>query len=210
MTSWVCPPQSCPAVKAERLGVAAVSIDGFECAGHPGEDDIPGLVLIPAADALTVPVIASGGFCDGRGLAAALMLGADGVNMGTRFLCSAEAPVAEAVKRRIVEATELDTDLIFRELRNTARVARNSVSETVVRILADGGTFPDIQQLVSGARGRRVFEDGDLEAGIWSVGLSQGLVRDIAPAGDLVERIVNEAYDVITRVTGLFADSTRV
>ncbi|MFI8232391.1 NAD(P)H-dependent flavin oxidoreductase [Streptomyces sp. NPDC085900] len=111
----------------------------------PGEDDVPGLVLIPAAaDALTVPVVVSGGFCDGDGLAAALMLGADGVNMGTRFLCSTEAPVAEAVRRRIVEATELDTDLIFRELRNTARVARNSVSETVVRILVDGGTFPDI------------------------------------------------------------------
>ncbi|MFE6666014.1 NAD(P)H-dependent flavin oxidoreductase [Streptomyces sp. NPDC057697] len=196
------------AVKAERLGVAAVSIDGFECAGHPGEDDIPGLVLIPAAvDALTVPVIGSGGFCDGRGLAAALALGADGVNMGTRFLCSAEAPVAEAVKRRIVEASELDTRLIFRELRNTARVARNSVSDEVVAILADGGAFPDVQPLVAGTRGRRVFEGGDTEAGIWSVGLSQGLVRDIAPAGHLVERIVREAYDVLTRVTGQFAGS---
>ncbi|MER5452678.1 nitronate monooxygenase [Streptomyces sp. NPDC002764] len=198
------------AVTAERLGVAAVSIDGFECAGHPGEDDIPGLILIPAAaDALSIPVIASGGFCDGRGLAAALMLGADGVNMGTRFLCSTEAPVAEPVKRRIVEAGELDTDLVFRELRNTARVARNSVSDKVVRILADGVTFPDVQHLVAGVRGRRVFEDGDLETGIWSVGLSQGLVRDIAPAGDLVERIVNEAHDLIGRVFELFADAER-
>ncbi|WP_311202979.1 nitronate monooxygenase [Streptomyces atratus] len=194
------------AVKAERLGVAAVSIDGFECAGHPGEDDIPGLVLIPAAaEALTIPFIASGGLCDGRGLAAALVLGADGVNMGTRFLCSTEAPIAGAVKRRIVEASELDTRLIFRELRNTARVARNSVSEEVVRILAAGGTFPDVQPLVAGGRGRRVFEDGDTEAGIWSVGLSQGLIHDVAPAGELVRRIVAEARDTIEGVTELFA-----
>jgi nitronate monooxygenase len=197
------------AVKAERVGVAAVSIDGFECAGHPGEDDIPGLVLIPAAaDVLTVPVIASGGFGDGRGLAAALTLGADGINMGTRFLCATEAPVAEAVKQRIVEATELDTRLIFRELRNTARVARNSVSDEVVRILADGGAFPEVQPLVNGARGRRVFEDGDLEASIWSVGLSQALVRDIAPARHLVERIVREAHDAITKVAALYADDS--
>ncbi|MFH8253619.1 NAD(P)H-dependent flavin oxidoreductase [Streptomyces roseolus] len=194
------------AVKAERLGVAAVTIDGFECAGHPGEDDVPGLVLIPAAaDALTIPFTASGGFTDGRGLAAALALGADGITMGTRFLCSEEAPVAEAVKRRIVEASELDTRLVFRELRNTARVARNAVSEEVVRILADGGAFADVQSLVAGARGRRVFETGDLDAGIWSVGLSQGLVRDIAPAGLLVERIVREAREVVERLAGTFA-----
>ncbi|MFH8221993.1 NAD(P)H-dependent flavin oxidoreductase [Streptomyces sp. NPDC018057] len=189
------------AVKAERLGVAAVSVDGFECAGHPGEDDIPGLVLIPAAaDALTIPFIASGGLCDGRGLAAALALGADGVNMGTRFLCSTEAPVADSVKQRVIDASELDTRLIFRELRNTARVARNSVSEEVAGILADGGTFPDVQPLVTGARGRLVFENGDLEAGIWSVGLSQGLIRDLAPAGDLVRRIVDEAREVASRL----------
>ncbi|MFF6793764.1 NAD(P)H-dependent flavin oxidoreductase YrpB (nitropropane dioxygenase family) [Streptomyces filamentosus] len=194
------------ALKAERLGVAAVSIDGFECAGHPGEDDVPGLVLVPAAaDALTIPFIASGGFTDGRGLAAALALGADGVNMGTRFLCSEEAPVADAVKRRIVEASELDTRLVFRELRNTARVARNAVSEEVARTLADGGAFADVRHLVAGARGRRVFEDGDLDAGIWSVGLSQGLVRDIAPAGLLVERTVREALDVIARLSEAFA-----
>ncbi|MYX88103.1 MULTISPECIES: nitronate monooxygenase [unclassified Streptomyces] len=190
------------AVKAERLGVAAVSIDGFECAGHPGEDDIPGLVLIPAAaDALTIPFIASGGISDGRGLAAALALGADGVNMGTRFLCSSEAPVAESVKQRIIDASELDTHLIFRELRNTARVARNTVSEEVVRVLAAGGAFPDVQPLVTGARGRLVFEDGDLDAGIWSVGISQGLIRDVAPAGDLVRRTVTEAREVSLRLS---------
>nr|WP_277872771.1 MULTISPECIES: nitronate monooxygenase [unclassified Frankia] len=186
------------AVKAERVGVAAVSIDGFECAGHPGEDDIPGLILVPAAaDALTIPFLASGGFADGRGLAAALALGADGINMGTRFMCSEESPIAEAVKRRIVEATELDTELIFRSLRNTARVARNSVSVEVVRILADGGTFPDVQGLVAGSRGRRVFDDGDLEAGIWTAGLVQGLIHDVPPAGEIVTRIVREAYEAL-------------
>lgn len=182
------------AVKAERVGVAAVSIDGFECAGHPGEDDIPGLVLVPAtADALSIPFIASGGFADGRGLAAALVLGADGVNMGTRFLCSAESPIAEEVKRRIVAATELDTNLIFRPLRNTARVAKNSVSDEVVRILNGGGSFPDVRDLVAGSRGRRVFDEGDLEAGIWSAGLAQGLIHDVPPAGEIVARVVRDA-----------------
>lgn len=182
------------AVKAERVGVSAVSIDGFECAGHPGEDDIPGLVLVPAtADALSIPFIASGGFADGRGLAAALVLGADGVNMGTRFLCSAESPIAEKVKRRIVGATELDTNLIFRPLRNTARVAKNAVSDEVVRILAGGGSFVDVRDLVAGSRGRRVFDEGDLEAGIWSAGLVQGLIHDVPTAGEIVTRVVHEA-----------------
>ncbi|MBQ0985597.1 nitronate monooxygenase [Streptomyces sp. F63] len=186
------------AVKAEKIGVDAVSIDGFECAGHPGEDDIPGLVLIPAAARrLSVPVIASGGFADGRGLVAALALGAEGVNMGTRFLCTAESPVHQRVKERIVAGSELDTELIFRPLRNTARVAGNSVSRKVVGILRDGGEFPDVRDLVSGARGRKVFEDGDLEAGIWSVGLVQGLIDDIPTVGDVVRRIVAEADELI-------------
>ncbi|MER7555922.1 nitronate monooxygenase [Nocardioides sp. NPDC126508] len=193
------------ALKAQSVGVTAVSIDGFECAGHPGEDDIPGLVLVPAAaDALEIPFIASGGFADGRGLAAALALGADGVNMGTRFLCSQESPVAEAVKEQIVASSELDTNLIFRPLRNTARVAKNAVSDEVVRILDGGGTFPDVQSLVAGARGRLVFEEGDLEAGIWSTGLCQGLIRDIPPAGEIVTRTVAEAYEVLTRAVGRF------
>ncbi|WP_194398792.1 MULTISPECIES: nitronate monooxygenase family protein [Microbacterium] len=194
------------ALKAEKVGVTAVSIDGFECAGHPGEDDVPGLVLIPAAaDALGIPFIASGGFADGRGLAAALVLGADGVNMGSRFMCTAESPVSQAVKERIVEATELDTNLIFRSLRNTARVAKNSVSDEVVRILADGGQFPDVRELVAGARGRKVFENGDLEAGIWTVGQVQGLIRDIPPAGDVVRRTVAQAHEVLTQRLSLFA-----
>lgn len=187
------------ALKAQSVGVTAVSIDGFECAGHPGEDDVPGLVLIPAAaDALEIPFIASGGFADGRGLAAALALGADGVNMGTRFLSTSESPIAHAVKERIVQASELDTNLIFRSLRNTARVAKNAVSDEVVRILADGGTFPDVQPLVAGARGRKVFEDGDVEAGIWTVGQVQGLIRDIPSAGEVVRRTVAEAHAVLT------------
>lgn len=193
------------AVKAERLGVDAVSIDGFECAGHPGEDDVPGLVLIPAAARrLTVPMIASGGFADGRGLVAALALGADGISMGTRFLCTAESPVHRRVKEQIVAHTEQDTELLFRPLRNTARVASNTVSRKVVEILDEGGGFPDVRDLVAGTRGRRVFEDGDLEAGIWSAGLAQGLIDDIPTVREVVERIVGEAEELITgRLTAL-------
>lgn len=172
---------------------------------------MPGLVLIPAAaDALEIPFIASGGFGDGRGLAAALVLGADGINMGSRFTCSVESPISQTVKERIVEATELDTNLIFRSLRNTARVAKNAVSDEVVQILADGGQFPDVRELVAGARGRKVFENGDLDAGIWTVGLVQGLIRDIPPAGDIVRRIVAEAEDVLRAKLGLIAEPARV
>ena len=186
------------AVKAQNLGVDAVSIDGFECAGHPGEDDVPGLVLIPAAaDQLTIPFIASGGFGDARGLVAALALGADGVNMGTRFMCTVESPIHEDIKRAIVEADELATELIFRPLRNTARVASNSVSRDVVGILERGGQFPDVQELVAGSRGRKVYEDGDPEAGIWSVGLVQGLIRDIPTCEVLISRMVSEAEELI-------------
>ena len=182
------------ALKAQKVGVDAVSIDGFECAGHPGEDDVPGLILVPAAaDALSIPFIASGGFADGRGLAAALVLGADGINMGTRFMCTQESPISSSVKERIVAATERDTELIFRTLNNTARVASNSVSREVVRILADGGDFPAVRDLVAGARGRKVYETGDVEAGIWSVGMVQGLIHDVPPAGEVVRRVVQEA-----------------
>lgn len=193
--------------KAQALGVAAVSIDGFECAGHPGEDDVPGLVLIPAAaDALEIPFIASGGFADGRGLAAALVLGADGINMGTRFLASEEAPVADAVKRRIVEASELDTNLILRTLRNTVRVAKNSVSDEVLTLLEQGADFAQLQPLVSGARGRKVFEDGDLEAGVWAVGQVQGLIHDVPNAGDIVRRTVADAEQALRGALKLFRE----
>lgn len=186
------------ALKAQAIGVDALSIDGFECAGHPGEDDVPGLILIPAAArALKIPFVASGGFADGRGLAAALALGAEGVNMGTRFMCTVESPIHEAVKQQIVAATELDTELIFRTLRNTARVASNTVSREVVSVLAAGGEFGDVRDLVSGARGRTVYENGDPEAGIWSAGMSQGLIHDIPTVGELVSRIVTEATDLI-------------
>lgn len=187
------------ALKAEQVGVDAVSIDGFECAGHPGEDDVPGLVLIPAATArVRIPVIASGGIADARGLVAALALGADGVNMGTRFMCTQESPVADEVKRQIVANTELDTKLIFRSLRNTARVASNAVSREVVDIESRGGaTFEDIRELVAGARGRKVFEDGDLDAGIWTAGQCQGLIDDVPTVAELVDRIVTEAEELV-------------
>lgn len=187
------------AVRAEQAGVDAVSIDGFECAGHPGEDDVPGLVLIPAAAArLSIPIIASGGIADARGLVAALALGADGVNMGTRFLCTREAPVHDNVKSAIVAAGERDTELIFRQLNNTARVASNTVSRDVVRILEAGGQFEDVRELVAGARGRRVYELGDEEAGVWAVGLVQGLIDDIPTCAELIERMVTEAESLVS------------
>ncbi|MCX5044003.1 nitronate monooxygenase [Aldersonia sp. NBC_00410] len=186
------------ALKAQQVGVDGVSIDGFECAGHPGEDDIPGLVLIPAAArVLDIPMIASGGIADAKGLVAALALGADGVNMGTRFLCTAESSIDQKVKEQIVANSELDTELIFRTLRNTARVASNGVSREVVEILNKGGDFAAIKDLVSGQRGRKVYEEGDIEAGIWSVGLCQGLIHDIPTVADLVERMVTEAEQLI-------------
>jgi len=193
------------ALKAEKLGVDAVSIDGFECAGHPGEDDVPGLVLIPAAAArLTIPMLASGGIADARGLVAALALGADGANMGTRFMCTAESPVAESVKQQIVANSELDTTLIFRTLHNTARVAANAISAEVVAKEAEGAEFSDIQHLVAGARGRKVFEDGDLDAGIWSAGQCQGLIDDVPTAAELVDRMMAEAESIITdRLSGM-------
>ena len=193
------------ALKAQAIGVDAISIDGFECAGHPGEDDVPGLILIPAAaDQVTIPMIASGGFADGRGLAAALALGADGINMGTRFMATTEAPVHDAIKQAIVAASPTSTQLIFRTLRNTARVADNSVSREVVEILNAGGQFADIRDLVAGARGRTVYELGDLDAGIWYAGMSQGLINDVPTVAELVTRIVAGAEAIITdRLAGL-------
>ncbi|CAN5382594.1 nitronate monooxygenase [soil metagenome] len=186
------------ALKAEQLGVDGVSIDGFECAGHPGEDDIPGLVLIPAAArALTIPFIASGGFADGQGLVAALALGADGINMGTRFMCTAEAPVHQNVKQAIVDNSELDTVHILRQLNNTSRVVSNSVSREVVERLENGAQFEDIRDLVIGTRGRQVYETGDLEIGTWAVGLVQGLITDIPTVAELIERIVADAETLI-------------
>lgn len=187
-------------VTAERVGVDVISIDGFECAGHPGEDDVTLIVLLPATcDQVSLPVIASGGMADGRSLVAALALGADGVNMGTRFLATKEAKIHDNVKRAIVENSERDTLLINRTLRNTSRVARNAVSEAVVKIQQDPTkTFEDVRELVAGVRGRaNVLEGGDLDGGIWTVGQSQGLIRDIPTCHELVERIMAQAEDVI-------------
>ncbi|MHA4853667.1 MULTISPECIES: NAD(P)H-dependent flavin oxidoreductase [unclassified Rhodococcus (in: high G+C Gram-positive bacteria)] len=200
------------AVSAQKLGVDAVSIDGFECAGHAGEDDIPGLVLIPAAaDELEIPIIASGGFADGRGLVAALALGADGINMGTRFMCTAEAEIHPNVKNRILEADIRQTDLIFRELKNTSRVARNAVSERVVEMLRGGATFDHVRDLVAGKRGREVYVTGDLDYGIWTAGMAQGLVHDIPTVADLVNGIVGDAESLIrSRLFDLVATDSPV
>jgi nitronate monooxygenase len=199
------------AVKAEQLGVDAVSVDGFECAGHPGEDDVPNLVLLPAAaDQLTIPMIASGGIGDARGLVAALALGADAVNMGSRFLATVEAPIHDNVKQQIVTNTERDTELMFRPLRNTARVASNSVSREVVDILNKGGEFKDVQALVAGSRGREVYEQGDPERGVWSVGLVQGIINDIPTCAELVERMIAESDELIRgRLAGLVGSAAR-
>ncbi len=186
------------AVKAQSLGVDGISIDGFECAGHPGEDDVPGLVLIPrAAEHITIPLIASGGFADARGLVAALALGADGITMGTRFMCTVESPIHQRIKEQIVASSELDTELIFRSLQNTTRVASNGVSREVVSILGEGGVFEDVRDMVAGARGRKVYELGDPEFGIWTTGLVQGLIHDIPRVGELVHRIIGEASELI-------------
>jgi nitronate monooxygenase len=191
------------ALSAERMGVDAVSIDGFECAGHPGEDDIPGLILIPAAaDKLTVPILASGGFGDGRGLVAALALGADGINMGTRFCATKEAPIHENFKHRLVEYDERQTVLVYRTMKNTARVARNAISEQVVAMEKEGAIFEDIRPLVAGVRGREGLTNGDLDHGIWTSGLIQGLIHDIPTVQQLVDRIMREAEMIIAERLG--------
>lgn len=181
------------ALSAQRKGVDAVSIDGFEAAGHPGEDDVPGLVLIPiAVRALEVPVIASGGIADGRGMAAALALGADGVNMGTRFCATREAPIHDGIKQALRNATERDTLLIFRSLRNTGRVLKNAVAEEVVAIerRPGGASYDDIRHLVAGARGRAGLESGDPDAGLVWASQVVGLIDDIPSCAQLLETMV--------------------
>lgn len=188
------------ALKAQKLGVDAISIDGFECAGHPGEDDIPGLVLIPAAARqLNIPIIASGGFADGAGLVAALALGASAINMGTRFIATLEAPVHENVKNQIVANNERDTVIVFREFHNSARVARNSVSEEILRISQEEGkSFEDIAHLASGRRGREeVLLKGNMEDGLWWAGQSQGLIHEVASCQEVVDTILKDARNII-------------
>lgn len=193
------------AKKAEKVGCAAVVIDGFEAAGHPGEDGIGSLVLVPrAVDELDLPVIACGGFSDGRGLVAALALGAEAVSMGTRFMATQEAPIHPNLKAKLIEASELDTQLIFRKFRNTARVFKNSVAVEVAEIESRPETeFSDVADLVSGERGAEVLETGDLEHGIFWAGVSSGLVYDIPTVAELVSRIISDAEQIILdRLTG--------
>jgi NAD(P)H-dependent flavin oxidoreductase YrpB (nitropropane dioxygenase family) len=155
-----------------------------------------------------LPILASGGIADGRGLAAALALGADGISMGTRFMCTAESPIHRRIKEAMVAASERDTELIFRTMRNTARVASNEVSRTVVAMEGDGAAFEDVRHLVAGARGRRVYEEGDPDLGIWTTGLVQGLIHDIPTVEELVQRIVSEAEAVIEqRLVGLMPEA---
>lgn len=193
------------AQSAEKQGVDAISIDGFECAGHPGEDDVGGLVLIPAAARkLSVPVIASGGIGDGRGMAAALALGAEGVNMGTRFCATREAPIHGNIKRALVSASERDTRLIFRTLHNTARVLKNAVSVEVVDIERRGCEFEDIRHLVAGQRGREALTVGDPEGGIIAAGQVVGLIDDIPSCAELIERMVRECRAQLQRAQAYF------
>ena len=190
------------AVKAEVLGVDAVSIDGFECAGHPGEDDVAGLVLIPAAARqLNIPIIASGGIANGAGLVAALALGASAVNMGTRFVATTEAPVHENVKQQIVDNAERTTQIVFREFHNSARVARNAVSEEIVAISQrPGATFEDIAHLASGQRGRaEVLGKGEMDSGLWWASQAQGLIHEIASCDEVVDRIMTDARHLILK-----------
>ena len=201
------------ALSAERMGVDAVSIDGFECAGHPGEDDVPGLILIPAAaDKLKIPMIASGGFGDGRGLAAALALGADGINMGTRFCATIEAPIHDRIKQLLMENDERATNLIFRAFRNTGRVAKNSVSDRVVELGSrPGAVFEDVRPLVSGAKGKTALETGDLDAGLIWAGQVQGLIHDIPTCEELIRRITRDAEAIIrSRLTDMIAEPAMV
>ena len=197
-------------LKAERIGCDAVSVDGFECGGHPGEDDIPNMILLPrAAEELTIPFVSSGGMADARSLVASLAMGADGMNMGTRFIATQEAPVHENVKQALVDADELQTQLIMRPLRNTERVLRNSATEKVLEIEREKGSDLDIEHirhLVSGAGGRTVLHEGKMDAGVFSCGMVTGLIHDIPTCKELIDRIMAEANEIIRgRLEGLLS-----
>lgn len=188
------------ALKAEKIGCDAVSVDGFECGGHPGEDDIPNMILLPRAfEELTVPFVASGGMATAEQLVAALALGAEGINMGTRFIATKEAPVHQNVKDALVRATELDTRIILRPLRNTERVLTNKAVEELVAIEKEKGAevkIEDIHHLLSGVY-PKVMQDGDMDAGAWSCGMVCGLINDIPTCKELIEGIVYDAEDII-------------
>ncbi|BCW88965.1 NADH:quinone reductase [Alphaproteobacteria bacterium SO-S41] len=189
-------------VKAESIGCDAVSVDGFECGGHPGEDDVPNFILLPAAaEKLKIPFVASGGMADGRSLVAALALGAEGMNMGTRFIATKEAPVHQNVKDALVKASELDTRLIMRPLRNTERVLTNAAVERLIakeKEMGDKLSFGDIAAEVAGVY-PKILRDGDMDAGGWSCGMVAGLIHDVPTVKELIDRIMAEADEIITQ-----------
>ena len=188
------------ALKAQDIGCDAVSVDGFECGGHPGEDDIPNMILLPrAADELEIPFVSSGGQADARSLVASIAMGADGMNMGTRFMCTTEAPIHQRVKDAIVAASELDTRLIMRPLRNTERVLNNKAVERVLAVEKERGSdikFEDILEDVAGVY-PKVMLDGDMDIGAWSCGMVAGLIHDIPSCKELIDRIMAEAEEII-------------
>lgn len=197
------------ALKAESIGCDAVSVDGFECGGHPGEDDIPNMILLPrAAEELKIPFVSSGGMADARSLVASLAMGAEGMNMGTRFIATKEAPVHENVKQAIVAASELDTRLVMRSLRNTERVLTNDAVERLIekeRRLGDDIKFEDIIEEVAGVY-PRIMKEGDMDAGAWSCGMVAGLIHDIPTCKELIDRIMGEAEEIISRrLSGILA-----
>ena len=197
------------ALKAEKIGCDAVSVDGFECGGHPGEDDVPNFILLPrAAEELKVPFVASGGMADGRSLVAAMALGAEGMNMGTRFIATKEAPVHDNVKQAIVNASELDTRLIMRGLRNTERVINNKGVEEILAIEREKGAALKIDDIIDQVAGiyPRVMQQGDMDAGAWSCGMVAGLIHDVPTAKELIDRIMAEATQIIRqRLQGALA-----
>lgn len=194
------------ALKAQAIGCDAVSVDGFECGGHPGEDDVPNMILLPrAADQLEIPFVASGGMADARSLVAALALGAEGVNMGTRFVATVEAPVHPNVKRALVAADELQTRLIMRSLKNTERVLTNKAVESVLGIERERGAsvgIDDIRPYIVGSQNRKVLHEGEMDAGAWSCGMVAGLIYDVPTCKELIDRIVQEAEVLIRRRLG--------
>jgi nitronate monooxygenase len=186
-------------LKAEKIGCDAVSVDGFECGGHPGEDDVPNMILLPrAADELSIPFVASGGMADGRSLMAALSLGASGINMGTRFMATKEAPIHQNVKEALLDASELDTKLIMRSLRNTERVLNNKAVDEIVTKEKKLGTklnFSDIEEQVAGVY-PKVMQDGEMDIGAWSCGMVVGLINDIPTVKELIDRVIDQAKDI--------------
>ncbi len=194
------------ALSAEKHGVDVISIDGFECAGHPGEDDVPNLILIPAAvRACKIPVLASGGIADGYQMAACLAMGAQGVNMGTRFMCTKEAPIHDNIKQALVSAGEKDTNLIFRTMRNTSRVLKNKISDEVVAMEKKGAAFEDVKHLVAGVKGRHAMTNGNVDGGIVSAGMVVGLIKDVPSCKELIERIVRECREALSSAARMAA-----